>query len=406
MTQTKLLDRDELAAVRQPISHASWLPGRLYGEADVYQNEKERIFKREWLPITVAKKLAKPGDFHAFRMAGEPLVLVRDSRGELRCMYNVCRHRGMNLVEGNGNAKLLVCRNHRWAYDLSGRLAHAPGMDGSETFKSESPICLRPVRTEIWNGIVFINMDPDAKPLAPELAGLNELMAAWKLSDLEILSEQSFEFEGVDWKIILENGVEGYHVASVHPGAEPIIPADLSFGTGEQGAKWAQLHHPFSDTYRSTIAKARELRDADLVDQRVGYKSVLPVIEGLPDVGYERLIFNFIWPGGSITLSPDRVTIYFGRHNNHRGREFLVFTLVPASTLESAELHHFRSTTTDGVMLVGKEDMEICRGVQEGMRSGGWRPFAYANPMEHCIWSFHNWYADRMAADGAPRGAR
>lgn len=399
MADVPLLNRDEIDAIRKPLASASWLPGRLYAEASVYREEKSRIFMREWLPITVAKKLSKPGDYHAFRMAGEPLLLLRDTQGELRCMYNVCRHRGMTLAEGDGTAKSLVCRNHRWVYDLKGRLTHAPGMETSQTFLSEQPVCLKQVRVEVWHGIVFINLDSEAKPLAPELAGLDELFEPWRIGGLEILAEQTFEIDDVDWKIVLENGVEGYHVASVHPGAEPIIPASLSYGTGEQGAKWAQLHHPFSESYRAAIAAARRRNDSELTDERVGYKSILPVLKGLPDVGYERMIFNFIWPGGSITLSPDRVTVYFARHNNHRGREFVVFTLVPRSTLDSPEIEHFRSSTMDGVLLIGGEDVDICRGVQDGMRSNGWSPFAYANPMEHCIWSFHNWYADRMAAD-------
>ena len=118
-----------------------------------------------------ASQVAKPGDFFIVELIGEPLVLVRGLDGTLRGFYNVCRHRAGPPAEGCGSRKLFRCGYHGWTYALDGALLAATEIEGVEGFRPEE-FALRPVRTEEWFNFVFVNLDPQARPLRESLGEL------------------------------------------------------------------------------------------------------------------------------------------------------------------------------------------------------------------------------------------
>src|SRR5438094_9344875 len=141
---------------------AKSLPQRYFISPEVFAQEQERIFSRQWVLVGHQNAIAQPGDYFISEVANESLIVVRDKRGEIRGFYNVCRHRGARLCEEqNGHAAAIQCRYHAWTYALDGRLLGAPHMDETPRFnKAEYP--LKPARLGLWEGFIFLNLAPKA----------------------------------------------------------------------------------------------------------------------------------------------------------------------------------------------------------------------------------------------------
>lgn len=140
------------------------LDARYYTDPAIFAAEMDGLFTRTWQFACHVSALEKQGDFYAFELAGEGLFCIKGKDGEIRTFYNVCQHRAHRLVEGSGSARVVACPYHMWTYDLEGRLRNGPNIKAVEGF-DKSQICLTQVRTEIFLGFVFVNLDPDAAPM-------------------------------------------------------------------------------------------------------------------------------------------------------------------------------------------------------------------------------------------------
>ena len=150
------------------------LPARCYTDPEFFALDHERIFARTWQPVGRLEQLQRAGDFVATEaVGGEPIVLVRDGRGELRAYSNVCRHRAGSVAEGCGNRQTLQCSYHGWTYTLDGKLLGAPEFEGVENF-DRACYGLPPVRVATLGPIVFVNLDPTAPPLESTLGEVVE----------------------------------------------------------------------------------------------------------------------------------------------------------------------------------------------------------------------------------------
>jgi nitrite reductase/ring-hydroxylating ferredoxin subunit len=213
-----------LAEARACVERGTTLPPRCYTDPDLHARELERIFRREWLPLCRADQLREPGEYLALDLAGEPLVAVRGRDGRLRVLSNVCRHRFMPLVSGAGRANAFQCPYHLWSYGLDGQLLGAPGMEGARGFE-RAATRLPELRSETWQGFLFVNLDGAAPPLAPRLAALDERLARYRLAELVTLASLDYE-SAWNWKVMLENAAESYHHMGPHAGTlEPVLPA-------------------------------------------------------------------------------------------------------------------------------------------------------------------------------------
>ena len=146
------------------IARAWTLPASLYTDPSIWIAEREKIFARTWQVVGHASQVENPGDYFTTELIGEPLLLVRGPEGRLRGFYNVCRHRAGPPAEGCGSRKLFRCGYHGWTYGLDGALLSATEIEGVEGFRPEE-FALKPVRTEEWFNLVFVNLDPEAPPL-------------------------------------------------------------------------------------------------------------------------------------------------------------------------------------------------------------------------------------------------
>lgn len=205
------------------------LPLRVYSDPDVFDLEMERVFRRDWFGVCGANELPNSGDYHALSIADEPIVVIRGADGVLRCLSNVCRHRGTLLYdEGRGNASSIQCPYHGWSYDDCGRLTGVPYPGNSVIDKASHS--LAPIRLETFKDIVFINFAADAEPLAPRLAGLDRYIDNFQFDRFEPEPPMPVESWNANWKLIMENGMDWCHLFRCHPESlNPIAPTKNAF---------------------------------------------------------------------------------------------------------------------------------------------------------------------------------
>ena len=162
-------------------------------------------------------RLPNPGDYLTSRAGSQPVLVLRDEHGELRAFRNVCRHRGSRLLSGSGQCgKAIRCRYHGWTYRTDGELIGVPegrsiaGLD-------KSKLGLFPARVETLCGLIFVNLDVHAEPLAEQVRGLPERLERYGIDRLEPSGEWH-NTQPSNWKIVIDNYNEGYHVPIAHPG--------------------------------------------------------------------------------------------------------------------------------------------------------------------------------------------
>ena len=181
-----------------------------------YDVDLAAIISTSWQWVCHAEKLREPGAWLTIEIAGNPLMVVRDRESELRAFYNVCKHRAMRLLEGEGKANLITCPYHGWAYDLAGNLVRAPETDHVIGFEPRE-ICLESVQVEEFCEFVFVNLDPRAGPLAQQSGGLADEMRnfAPDLDRLTFAHRLNYEIHS-NWKNVVDNFLECYHCPVAH----------------------------------------------------------------------------------------------------------------------------------------------------------------------------------------------
>ena len=207
-----------LAAIAEtaatPFERARGLPPVCYTDPGLLDLELRAAFGRGWVCLGLAAPLAEPGAYRTWRIADQPIVVIRQKDGSLVAFANVCRHRMMRLLDGEGTCGKIVCPYHAWTYAIDGRLIGAPFMGGTEGFeKGDWP--LAPIRCEAWQGWVFATLDPDAPALAPQLAPLAEVTARYGMERYVQVAAQDHVWQ-TNWKLLTENFMESYHLPVAH----------------------------------------------------------------------------------------------------------------------------------------------------------------------------------------------
>ncbi len=192
------------------------LPVDLYRGDEALRNDRTAVLRRTWQFVGHESQATGAGDYLADVLGGAPVVVVRKPDGALAGFHNVCRHRAGALVaDGTGNCgETFTCRYHGWKYALDGRLRNAVDFGSAPGFDPRQ-YGLFPVRCETWRGLVFINLDMGAPPLADLLA---PLAVRWPEGQAGFpLVERRAHRIGCNWKTYVENYLEGYHLPMVHP---------------------------------------------------------------------------------------------------------------------------------------------------------------------------------------------
>ena len=209
-----------------PEHQAQCLPGRFYTDPDYFRYEVETFLAKQWHCLGRVDEIPNPGDYFVTKLFAEPLLVARGNDDQVRVMSNLCRHRGMPLVEGSGSTRRFVCSYHAWTYGRAGELINAPRMQDKGV--SEKNCSLPTFRCELWNGFIYVNLDDKAEPLALRLGHLGKLLENYRTSEMRIV--RTFEEEwNTNWKCLVENFMEAYHLSIVHPETlHPYTPTGLS----------------------------------------------------------------------------------------------------------------------------------------------------------------------------------
>ena len=207
----------ELAAnTAVPFEKAHAMPTSVYTSEEFLADELKHVFSQDWFCAGRASSLGKPGDYLTLELAGQPIMVVRDSENNLQAQSNVCLHRMSTLLEGRGNTRAIVCPYHAWTYELDGRLRGAPAMTENQSF-CKKDMRLPAVRCEVWLGWIMVSLNPDATPAAEQLSDVEAMIEDYDLTNYQ---ESFFETHlwDTNWKVLAENFMESYHLPVCHSG--------------------------------------------------------------------------------------------------------------------------------------------------------------------------------------------
>jgi phenylpropionate dioxygenase-like ring-hydroxylating dioxygenase large terminal subunit len=206
---------DEAIILREP-GAPDWriaIRGDAYTSPERLRAERERLFPRTWQLAGRVEQVEGPGDHFTCDVAGEPVLVVNTGDEGIRAFYNVCRHRGRQLV-GDGPcrpARALACPYHGWTYALDGRLLSAPGFAD----RPASDLGLVPVSVAVWDRLVFVHLDADPEPLEGYLGELTAGLAGI-FQPAVLVAEKCLDLDA-NWKTALEAFIETHHITSLHP---------------------------------------------------------------------------------------------------------------------------------------------------------------------------------------------
>jgi choline monooxygenase len=335
----------------QPLERASALPAPFYIDADAAAQETRHVFNRSWQLVAHAAQLSEPGDHVVDEIAGVPIVLMRGDDGTLRGFHNVCRHRAGPLAWCNGRgARALRCRYHGWTYTLDGQLRSAPEMDSAQDF-DPAQVQLPRIAVDTWQGQVFAALAPETS-LADLLDGIVARLQGHDLSALVYSHRDSYEI-GCNWKIYVDNYLEGYHVPHIHPELNRLLDYR---------------------SYRTEVAKWHSLQWSPLENSGNFY-------------GQGDALYYFIWPNTMLNILPGRLqTNRVVALAPDRCRvDFDYYYPVQPDTAEQQR----RVQDQQFSNAVQQEDVDICLAVQRRLASGSYLAGRLCPRRESGVHHFH-----------------
>jgi choline monooxygenase len=352
--------------VDSDIARAWTLPAHLYTDASVFAAEKETIFSRTWQVVGHVSQVEKPGDYFTTDLLGEPLLFVRGIDGKLRGFYNVCRHRAGPPAEGCGSRKLFRCGYHGWTYGLDGALLSATEIEGVENFRTED-FALIPVRTEEWFNLVFVNLDPEARPLRESLGDLTKQTERFPFAGMKLFERRTYDMK-CNWKTYVDNYLEGYHLPSVHPG----LNRELDFN--------AYTVEPYAQHVRQ-FSPIRGAQSGDTMPRR--YQEAR-----------EDLTTDYFWifPNWMLNCYPDNVSLNIVLPVRPE-RSLAIFEWYLPEKDHSAPAAKASVEFSDQIQI---EDVGICETVQRNLRSRSYTRGRFSMKQEKGVHAFHRMYADAM----------
>ncbi|MDX1990916.1 MAG: SRPBCC family protein [bacterium] len=347
------------------LATAETMPSRWYTDPAFLEVEKEKIFWTTWQPVGRVDMVARAGDYFAFDVAGEPLVVTRGVDGQLRAFYNVCRHRGAQIARGMGNRKSLQCMYHGWVYGLDGRLIGAPEFDGVANW-DKSGVCLPQVKVEAWGPFVFVNLDPNALPMRDTAYGqiADEIAAkGFNITAMRQFERRDYMID-CNWKVYVDNYLEGYHVPVAHPG----LYRELDY---------EQYRVDTFRDYSSQYAPIRPASDGQIQGRDRRY---------IRQEGEAEALYYWIFPNVMLNIYPDNMSINIILPVGH-DKTLTIFEwyFEEPGTGEGWESMQQTIAFSDEIQ---QEDIEICEIVQKGLLSRSYNRGRFSVKRENGVHHF------------------
>ncbi|WP_406864580.1 aromatic ring-hydroxylating dioxygenase subunit alpha [Streptomyces sp. HUAS MG47] len=363
------------------------LPGLSYTDPEVFRREQERIFEALWCCAVRSAELDRPGAFRTVQIGRESVIVTRNRSGELRAFLNSCRHRGARLCteEAGQLRRSLQCPYHAWTYDLDGRLVAAPNLVRMPDV-DRSAYGLVPVALREWLGYTWVCLADEPPSFeetvigaAVERLGDAASIDRYRTGELALGRRITYDVRA-NWKLIVENFMECYHCATIHPELTEVLP-EFAEGYAAQyyvghGAEFGEGIKGF--TVDGSAGFARLPHVADAQDRRYYAITVKPTV--FVNLVPDHVILHRMFP-----LAADR-------------------TVVECDWLYAPEVVVSGADVSGSVELfhrVNVQDFDACERTQPGMASRAYRDGGVLVPSEHHIGIFHAWVRERLAAGPA-----
>lgn len=370
-----------LADVMAPIDRAHGLPNAHYTDPDTIAAENAAVLHAGWAALAVGADVPEIGDAKPIEFLGQPLLLLRDDQGDVQVFFNICRHRGMILVQEPKKIEGAIrCPYHSWCYAKDGRLVATPhvGGPGQNTHEGidRATLGLKAVRSHIWRDVVFINLSGDAAPFEDVHA---DLITRWAEFDQPMYHggpESAFTLDlATNWKLAVENYCESYHLPWIHPSLNTYSRLEDHYHIEAPG------HFSGQGTY-----VYRQLKGDD--------GAMFPDFSDLSDH----------WDAGAeyISVFPN---VLMGVHRDHA----YAIVLEPVAHNRTREhVHIYYPTPDTNVDLrlrnadlwkgVFEEDIFVVEGMQRGRAAEGFDGGRFSPAMDGPTHLFHAWVAAKVDA--------
>lgn len=358
--------------IHSDIRRAQTLPADVYHDATIFEEQRTRVFSRTWQHAGEAGRVRAPGHVLPFTLLeqclDEPLVLAADDQGEVRCLSNVCTHRGALVVEGEGHVRHLRCRYHGRRYALDGSFVSMPEFEGAEGFPSPSD-SLPQLPLERWGPLLFTSLEP-AMPFDEWIAPVRE-RTEWMPIDTFVHDPSTSHdyYINANWALYVDNYSEEFHIPYVHAG----LSEQLDYNAYRtETFRWASL--------QLGVAKPGQ----PAFELPAGHPDSSQRIAGFYFWLFPNLMLNF-YPWG---LSAN-----------------VIYPLGPARTRVSFLSYVWRPELREqgvggALHRVEMEDEEVVESVQRGVRSRLYDRGRYSPRREVGTHHFHRLLADFMSKDG------
>ena len=366
-----------------PDSLIATLPGSYYTDPAVFAQEQEHIFETMWFCVARSSELAKPGAFRTVEVGRESILVTRSRDNSVRAFFNVCRHRGAKLcTEETGEVKrAFQCPYHAWTYDLNGKLIAAPNLTKMpDVGRTEYGLVSVAVRE--WLGYVWFclaenppSFDEDVLGAVVTRLGDLESIERYDIDNLEVGKRIVYDVKA-NWKLIIENFMECYHCATIHPELTEVLPE-------------------FADGYAAQyyVGHGAEF-GADIQGFTVDGSEGVDRIPGVSEDQDRRYYAITIQPQVFINLVPDHV-IFHRMYPVAADR-----TIVECDWLYLPGVVESGKDVSRSVELfdrVNRQDFDACERTQPGMSSRLYAKGGVLVPSEHHIGAFHDWVQEKLA---------
>lgn len=347
------------------------LPAWTYHDPHYFELEMERIIRCAWQIVCHVSDLAAAGAYRAIDLLGESILVARAQDDRVRAFANVCRHRGMRLVEpGAGCASRLVCPYHAWTYALDGRLTGVP-MKGDYPALDMSENGLVPIDLEIWHGFVFVRLRNDGGPSVAEMMAPAEAeIAPYRFAEMQPVGTPWTRSRNVNWKNVGDNYSDNLHIPVAHDGLTRLF-----------GKSYKIEAHGWCDRMSGELS---DMPSANFWEEF--YKAHLPNVPHLPEAAQRRWLYWKLWPNMAFDIYADQIDFMHWVPTSPTTCELRVMAYALPDDRREMKLVRYANDRINRV--VNREDTWLIERVQAGTQSR----FFTAGPLaasEVCLRSFN-----------------